>query len=726
MSAILAVVALVAVAAYVGLSRHERRSLMLAKEKAAVMVAQLFATNLSAPLTFDDATGVAESVASLSSNPEIEFGAAWALDSAQSESLGARLGTLSRTTDQPQPPRSVPRDIRSRFTPTHVVVEMPVKDPNGKLVGAAQLAFSTAREEALIAQVERHVLWLSTGSALGLMFILSLASRVVVVRPLRRLTGATAALQRGEKPQLAIGTRDELGELAQAFMTMSVAIENREQQIRDRNRDMLRILDNADDAFITVSRAGSMSDERSKILERWFGSAEGPGFLDYFARICPEQSALMDLSWEALVENYLPLEVVLDQFPKRFARDDRHFQLRYRVIAGPSVPFESLLVVIHDATEAMKRGLAERRETEMLAIFRQIMADADGWDEFFDGGSRMVKRLAGADRLDEVSTRRLVHTLKGNCAVMGLESMAQLLHELEDRFDEGPAQMSADEVQTISQRWEELRSLSVRLGAGTGRSRSIAISVEEHKELSVALEHQPQLTSLARRVASWRHEPVSARLERLRKQFEQLSRRLGKGEPTVIVEPSALRLPAEAFADFWTVLAHVVRNSVDHGFQTAQERSAAGKNAANEVRLQAFADEDRVVVSISDDGCGIDWKKVARKATYAGLPAATRADLEQALYADSFSTRDEVSENSGRGIGLGAVRNVVTSLGGRIEIESAVGRGTTMRFVLPWFLGSAGGRSISSTDVGRPSSPLAVRIDDRPPEPSFDARGRSN
>ena len=112
-----------------------------------------------------------------------------------------------------------------------MVVEAPVKDPNGKLVGAAQLAFSTAPEEAMIADIERRVLWLSMGSALGLIIILSLASRTVVVQPLRRLTQATAALKRGDKPELVVQTSDEIGELTGAFMEMSRAIETREQRI---------------------------------------------------------------------------------------------------------------------------------------------------------------------------------------------------------------------------------------------------------------------------------------------------------------------------------------------------------------------------------------------------------------------------------------------------------------------------------------------------------------
>jgi two-component system, chemotaxis family, sensor kinase CheA len=517
------------------------------------------------------------------------------------------------------------------------------------------------------------------------MVILWLASRAVVVRPLRRLTQAAAALERGDKADLAITTRDEIGELMHAFMAMSAAIETREQRIRDRNRDMLRILDNAEDGFITVSHAGVMSEERSQILERWFGPAEGSNFLDYFSRICPDLGEHMQLAWEALLDDRMPIELLIDQMPNGFVHDGRHFQLRYRTIPGTSGSFESLLVVIHDATEAVKRDRAERAQREMLAVFRRLMTDAAGWEEFLESGSRMVELLSSGSPPDEVTTRRLVHTLKGNCAVLGIESMAQFMHDLEGRLADGPARLSADETQALVQRWGELGSISDGLGGGDTHKRRIAISAAEHDELWRALERRGDLGALARRVASWRDEPIANRFERIRAQIQVLSRKLGKGDPDVTIEPSTLRLPPAPFAEFWAALAHVVRNAADHGFETTEERAAAGKSPTNRVSLRGVELGDRgFVISVSDDGRGINWVKLAEKAAAAGLPTATRADLEQALYADSISTRDRVSETSGRGVGLGAVRAVVSSLGGSIDVESTAGQGTTFRFALPW------------------------------------------
>jgi two-component system chemotaxis sensor kinase CheA len=381
---------------------------------------------------------------------------------------------------------------------------------------------------------------------------------------------------------------------------------------------------------------------------------------------------------------------LLDQMPRSFEREGRHFQMRYRAISGADDDtFESLLVVIHDATEIMNRERAERNQKEMLVVFQRLMTDPAGWETFFESGSQIVRSLSSAGGGEDVDTRRAVHTLKGNCAVMGLEGMAQFIHELEGRLAQGTTRLSPEDADALAQRWEQLSSICTKLGAGSRQDQRIAIGIAEHAELLAALERPTNLGDLARRVASWRDEPVADQLGRIREQIEVLSRRLGKGQPQVLTEAGSLRLPKGAFADLWSVAAHLVRNVVDHGFQTAEERAAAEKSPTNRVWLRASEKASGTgarafVFTISDDGRGIDWDKIGRRAAAAGLATATRGDLEQALYVDAISSRDELSETSGRGVGLGAVWGAVKRLAGSIEVESTAGQGTTFRITLPW------------------------------------------
>jgi chemotaxis protein histidine kinase CheA len=141
-----------------------------------------------------------------------------------------------------------------------------------------------------------------------------------------------------------------------------------------------------------------------------------------------------------------------------------------------------------------------------------------------------------------------------------------------------------------------------------------------------------------------------------------------------------VRLDPGSWAAFWTTLVHILRNAIDHGLESSQERQLAGKPAAGKLWLEAGRVGDRITISIRDDGRGIEWEKIRARAIKLGIASTTASDLIDALFADGLSTREEVSTVSGRGVGLSAVKQVVLELGGTIEVETVLGQGTTFRF----------------------------------------------
>jgi two-component system chemotaxis sensor kinase CheA len=126
-----------------------------------------------------------------------------------------------------------------------------------------------------------------------------------------------------------------------------------------------------------------------------------------------------------------------------------------------------------------------------------------------------------------------------------------------------------------------------------------------------------------------------------------------------------------------------VRNAVDHGVEAADERKRIGKPERGLVLLRTFVERDRFVVEIADDGRGIDWRRIADKAAKMGIPAATEEQRCAALFQDGVSTAAHVTDLSGRGIGMGAVRAATESLGGALAVESRQGLGTTIRMSFP-------------------------------------------
>jgi two-component system chemotaxis sensor kinase CheA len=141
-------------------------------------------------------------------------------------------------------------------------------------------------------------------------------------------------------------------------------------------------------------------------------------------------------------------------------------------------------------------------------------------------------------------------------------------------------------------------------------------------------------------------------------------------------------------------LAHVVRNAADHGIESASERLAAGKPARGTVRLNAYHEGDQVVIEVSDDGRGLDTRKIVERAIENGITTRdeagrlNEAESLQLIFTPGLSTAEEVTEISGRGVGLDVVKTSLEALKGSVEIDNEPGQGATFRLLVPLTLAS--------------------------------------
>jgi two-component system, chemotaxis family, sensor kinase CheA len=182
--------------------------------------------------------------------------------------------------------------------------------------------------------------------------------------------------------------------------------------------------------------------------------------------------------------------------------------------------------------------------------------------------------------------------------------------------------------------------------------------------------------------------PVEAVFLRFPRLVRDLSSKLGKHvELELVGQDTELdRTVVDALGD---PLVHLVRNALDHGLETPADREAAGKPATGTVRISARHAGGNVVITVADDGRGVDQRAVAAKAVGAGLITAEQADAIdmtraiELLFAPGFSTRDHADDISGRGVGMDAVRAKVRELGGEVLLTSELGQGTTAQIRLP-------------------------------------------
>ncbi|RTL48155.1 MAG: chemotaxis protein CheA [Rhodocyclaceae bacterium] len=202
-------------------------------------------------------------------------------------------------------------------------------------------------------------------------------------------------------------------------------------------------------------------------------------------------------------------------------------------------------------------------------------------------------------------------------------------------------------------------------------------------------------------VMSIRMMPISVVFSRFPRVARDISSKLGKRvELKMIGEHTELdRSLIERITD---PLTHLVRNSLDHGIEMPEDRAAKGKQPVGTITLKAYHQSGNIVIEVSDDGAGLNRQKILSKAKERGIAAAhdgmSDHEVWQLIFEPGFSTADQITEVSGRGVGMDVVKRNITSMGGRVEIDSMAGVGTRMTVRLPLTLAILDGMSVA---VGR-------------------------
>jgi len=217
---------------------------------------------------------------------------------------------------------------------------------------------------------------------------------------------------------------------------------------------------------------------------------------------------------------------------------------------------------------------------------------------------------------------------------------------------------------------------------------------------AVSLAPSPALTKLQaqldRLTADMLRGVLAARVLPLRHVFQRFPRLVREMAASLdkpvrlVTEGDATEADKRIVETLFEPLLHVLRNAVDHGIEPPDQRAAAGKPSPALIRLSAARQSDEVVIEIADDGHGIDpaaIRATAAKrnlATPETLAAMPEVELLELIFAPGFSTAGAITNISGRGVGMDAVRAAITQLGGRVTLHSAPGTGTTIRFHLPF------------------------------------------
>jgi two-component system chemotaxis sensor kinase CheA len=607
-------------------------------------------------------------------------------------------------------------EARTFALPGRILLTIPVhslEGPRGNLL----MELSTAPVNAARAQEIRTALSIGLGALLlGILLAWGIARSIA--RRVENIALAASEVAKGDLERTLVldGPRDEIGILAHAFDAMVRQLRElighiqrsaREENVRlehlvgertvelDRkNSDLQLVLDNVEQGFVTIDRAAKVVGEKSRIVANWLGQVSvGDLLWAALDRASPGCGARFEAGWSQLVDGFMPASVCLAQMPHELTIDGRHLRFEYKRLE-PQEEFEKVLVVISDATAEAERDRTEQQERDLLSLSSRLLHDRVGFLEFAAETNELLDRIT-RNTSDLGLRKRDLHTLKGNSALFGLATLSRLCHDLESDLESGAERLDCS---SIVEQWQSVHEKTYQL-LGEHPVTDLAVGEGDYEALLAAVRARRDYSSLERLLGAWRLEPLRVRLERAAEQLTAVAERAGKGTPIIAVEAASVYLAREELSEFWTVFSHVVRNGVSHGLADLDQRALRSGTPKNDFELRAGVQDGLLFVELQDSGPGIDWDAIRSRAESLGLPASTEQDLLGALFAEGVSTEGSVSELSGRGVGLGAVRDTCTRQHGKIDVATVKGAGTKFRFSWP----AAQFKSLIELDTRRPA-----------------------
>lgn len=500
------------------------------------------------------------------------------------------------------------------------------------------------------------------------------------------------------------------------LMESKEIIQAAQLEITQKEAALSNILNHAGQGFLTFNTSLSVNPVHSmecvRLLSPDDGLLAGHSFPELISQGDDEQRIFMDNILVKILQDpdhkkrdiYMPL--LTDEVEIR----GRIVNIAYKIIPDPEKDSgELFLVVLTDITE--KRALQSQMEAErntlkmvvkVMVHYSDFSVSVKDFRRFMDFDLKLLyaKEETLKDKISVVF--RQLHTYKGTFAQWGLIHITERLHEAESQLSKLSKQgesgasdwlMRVNALDLIGALEADLRILRGTVGDDFLKDRDV-LMIDKSRLLEIEKKMIGALSPfdcklLLPDLRKLRYKPFKDLLKTYPDYVEGLASRMEKYLHRFEVRGGDFLADTDKYGELGRSLVHLFRNAVDHGIETIEERAAAGKEDYANMICDVSLEHDQIVVVIADDGQGIPVEALRARALAAGLFKAetleqmSDSEVLRLIFRDELSTKEQVTELSGRGIGLSSVLAEVERLGGHIEVASESGKGTLFRIVIP-------------------------------------------
>ena len=426
--------------------------------------------------------------------------------------------------------------------------------------------------------------------------------------------------------------------------------------------DRQEIFATIDQGLFTIAPDGTVNDGWSRATERMLGTElSGRHLADIFGgdrRDAIRRYVELVFSRRAqdrMLHRISPLSSI---WHAADGREPRLLTCRITRIKDAGANVVKVLIEVNDRSEQhrVEKELAERtaaHAAEIEKLYSILSLPEGAYAGFVGQAEATLAVVSERRRVDALTTKRSVHSLKGAALAFGLDRVAELCHELEDALAD---EDGTEGVHAI------LARLRTEIAGGT------------------------DLLSNARRISGGRvpSATVAGRLQASLFRVAEREARASRKRVAIHCELDAVgQLSVERVKALSNALVQGVRNAVAHGVESPEERTAAGKLPCGTIAVEVRAETRRVLATCADDGRGLDVAALKERAVQMGVPVPSDGMLHELAFHGGLSTATRVTAQAGRGVGMNVIQAAMAALGGRASLRGQPGRGTELRLEIP-------------------------------------------
>ena len=473
------------------------------------------------------------------------------------------------------------------------------------------------------------------------------------------------------------------------------------ETLEDTNKKVKILLDNAGEGFLYFDNNMIVGSEYSKEVFNIFKQdVSNKDLTELLYDDISDREFLKSTLIGILNDTPLRQEILISLLQKEFVINGKFIEVQYKVIDD-----KTFMMILKDITHERELAQKVKDEQQILKMVVEVVTTLEQFIEIKDSYINLILFINDYKSLDKMAElKREIHTFKGLFAQKEMLNIVKELHQFETYIENSIKNNQLDEaIKNITfkdmKEWldKDIDILKNILGEDIfSKANHISIDKNRLGKLQAKIESFIKEKKIVgdgvdivlKDIEELKYNNVGTLFRPYEKLVEQLSVRLEKDVNPLVLEGKEIYLN-NIYKSFINSLVHIFRNSLDHGIEMPERRLELNKDITGTIKCIVTQDENNTTIKISDDGSGIDTDKVKQKALQKGIISEDEAqkmsedDLIQLIFRDDFSTSENVTDLSGRGVGLSSVLNELNKLGGELKVQNKRFIGTKFTFILP-------------------------------------------